>query len=260
MKARCKKLTESDIIEAVGTTDLENLIEIEVLFIECHDIDTLAFKKCQKLVRLSMINNSLKCISSTLHHIRHSLLHLCLCNQAISRIENFDLPLLITLYLHNNIINKIENLKKLPNLQILNLSYNSISKIENIQYCIHLKELYLHSNYITSLSGLEYNVNLIKLGISNNIISSYNEIDKLKSLPFTPTFLPTSSSTSSNNRTTHLALSFLTDLSLYDVHYGKNPICDDEGYHQYIILNIRQIKVLDGVVITDTRIRQVITL
>ena len=170
MKARCKKLTESDIIEAVGTTDLTNLIEIEVLFIECHDIDTLAFKKCQKLVRLSMINNSLKFISSNLYDIRHSLLHLCLCNQAISRIENLDLPLLITLYLHNNIINKIENLNKLPNLQILNLSYNNISKIENMQYCIHLKELYLHSNYITSLSGLEYNVNLIKLGISNNII------------------------------------------------------------------------------------------
>ena len=110
-----------------------------------------------------MINTKLKCISN-LHHVRETLVHLCLVNQSLTKMEGLDLPNLRFLYLQQNRIEKIEGLERLclfclcvamqnrvltfviircPKLQKLWLFENQISKLENLSCCSDLRELWL---------------------------------------------------------------------------------------------------------------------
>lgn len=78
------------------------------------------------------------------------------------------------LYLQNNIINKIENLKLLKDLEYLNLALNNISKIENVKCCEFLRKLDLTVNFIDldnleeSVKNLKDNIHLKELYMNGN--------------------------------------------------------------------------------------------
>jgi len=78
------------------------------------------------------------------------------------------------LYLQNNLIPKIENVKKLKELQYLNLALNNIKKIEGLQSCESLAKLDLTVNFISdetfevSILNLRKNLRLKDLFLSGN--------------------------------------------------------------------------------------------
>jgi Leucine-rich repeat (LRR) protein len=55
---------------------------------------------------------------------------------------------LVSLYLQENLIARIENIDTLSNLHTLQLSDNCISSIENLSFNVKLDSLYLKSNRI----------------------------------------------------------------------------------------------------------------
>lgn len=52
-----------------------------------------------------------------------------------------------------------------------------------------------------------------------------------------------------------LPLPRLTHLSFSDIHFGKCSIVDEEGYKNYLILLLKQVQVLDGVVINREHVQ-----
>ncbi len=69
------------------------------------------------------------------------------------------------LYLQNNIISKIENLKLVKDLEYLNLALNNITKIENLRCCEFLKKLDLTVNFI-DLENFEESVENLKVVVA----------------------------------------------------------------------------------------------
>lgn len=50
-------------------------------------------------------------------------------------------------------------------------------------------------------------------------------------------------------------LAELRHLTFYDIHFGKCPITDQDGYTEYILLSLNQLDSLDGVAITKSRLQ-----
>lgn len=152
-----------------------------------------------------------------------SLQILCLCDQAIDTMDYFPLPHLKELYLHRNNIRKIEGLEGCPSLRKLWLFQNQISDISGLDAAPDLEELWLQANEIKSLTGIEMNPSLTSLGLAGNRIADLREIRKLS------------------------CLTRLKDISFTDIHFGRCPIADEEGYREYFVLQLRQVRILDGV-------------
>ncbi|GAB5355021.1 hypothetical protein AAMO2058_000169900 [Amorphochlora amoebiformis] len=78
------------------------------------------------------------------------------------------------LYLQNNLIPKIENLRKMKELVYLNLALNNVKLIEDLQSCESLEKLDLTINFIPiknlekSIDGLQNNHRLKQLFLSGN--------------------------------------------------------------------------------------------
>lgn len=72
---------------------------------------------------------------------------------------------LTVLYLHNNYIEKLQNLNNLSNLRALYLQRNKIKKIENLEGLVKLQRLYLGHNEINVVENLENLRNLEELHI-----------------------------------------------------------------------------------------------
>mmetsp|Transcript_9344 Transcript_9344/g.23011 ORF Transcript_9344/g.23011 Transcript_9344/m.23011 type:complete len:439 (-) Transcript_9344:326-1642(-) len=78
------------------------------------------------------------------------------------------------LYLQNNLLPKIENLRKLKELEYLNLALNNIKKIEGLQSCESLAKLDLTVNFVSlqtfeeSILNLRKNLRLKNLFLSGN--------------------------------------------------------------------------------------------
>ena len=132
------RLSIEDIIETTGTNNLKEIEEIEILFLQCHEIDSLQY--CINLKRFSMINNGLLSISN-LTYVQNTLISLCLCDQNINKMENLELPQLIELFLHRN----------------------QIERIQGLNQCKNLKKLWLNQNHINAITGLESLNNLTEL-------------------------------------------------------------------------------------------------
>eukprot|EP01041_Mallomonas_annulata_P009742 gene9742-20259_t len=221
-----RRLSKEDIIETTGVSDLQEIETLELLFTTCDEIGSL--DECRTLRRLSMLDNGLKRISN-LEPVSVTLQSLCLCDQEITTMENLNLPNLKELFLHRNCITKIENLHNCPRLKRLWLSQNKITAISGLHAVPELEELYIQANSISKLSGIETCSNLKSLAISGNQISEYIEIRKLSSLLR------------------------LRDLSFQDIHFGRCVIVDDDGYKDFIICYLKQISILDGVLITKEK-------
>ena len=79
-----------------------------------------------------------------------TLEEVALHQQDIEKIELLDRVCreLKIIYLQNNLIMKIENLRRLKMLEYLNLALNNITKVENLQRCESLNKLDLTVNFI----------------------------------------------------------------------------------------------------------------
>ncbi|CAK4770177.1 unnamed protein product [Aphanomyces euteiches] len=159
---------------------------------------------------------------SRLEPVAHTLTRLCLADQELTKIEGLCLPNLRQLLLHNNHIRVIENLEGVPKLQKLWLHSNSISTIENLHGCTDLRELWLQDNNISALGGLDQLTNLHNLALSKNYLSHFEELAKLSHLPN------------------------LCSLTLSDEDFGSNPITRESGYRLFVINQLKQVRILDG--------------
>ena len=74
----------------------------------------------------------------------------------ITKIENIDKYCkgIKILYLQDNAIQKLENLKRLKCLQYLNVSMNVIEKIEGLEGCENLTKLDLTLNFVGQISTI----------------------------------------------------------------------------------------------------------
>ncbi|OQR89434.1 hypothetical protein THRCLA_09742, partial [Thraustotheca clavata] len=117
--------------------------------------------------------------------------------------------------------------KRCPKLQKLWLSHNHIKSIANLEPCCDLRELWLQDNQIQQLgNSLSRLTNLHSLALAKNQISHFEELSNLVHLPH------------------------LCSLSLHDEHYGSNPITLATGYKIYVMNQLPQIRVLDGLEIS----------
>ena len=98
----------------------------------------------------------------------------------ISFLENF--PHLQSLYLSDNNLQYIGELKTLPNLWILDLRNNAISDISPLQNLVNLYSLNLNSNQITDISPLQNLVNLTNLSAIENQITDISPLQSLTNL------------------------------------------------------------------------------
>ncbi|ORX84759.1 outer arm dynein light chain 1 [Anaeromyces robustus] len=129
-----------------------------------------------------------------------------------------ELSTLKEIALHQYDIEKIENLDVYcRNLEILLLQNNQISKIENLNKLKCLKYLNLALNNITKIENLEGCESLEKLDFTVNFIEDITCVTSLK-----------------NN--IHLRELFLVG----------NPCTKIEGYREYVINALPQLKYLDG--------------
>jgi len=102
------------------------------------------------------------------------------------------------------------------------LCQNKITAITGLHAVPELEELWIQANNIDKLQGLETNTNLTILAISGNPISEFAELRRLS------------------------ALNSLRDLSLQDIHFGRCPIVDDNGFKEFISCYLRKVQFLDG--------------
>ncbi|XP_071964972.1 dynein axonemal assembly factor 11-like [Antedon mediterranea] len=102
-----------------------------------------------------------------------TLEEISLHQQDIEKIELLDKVCrnLKIVYLQSNLIPKIENVKRLKQLEYLNLALNNIERIENLEGCESLKKLDLTINFVgelTSIDCLKQNYNLEELFLTGN--------------------------------------------------------------------------------------------
>ncbi|XP_030075160.1 dynein axonemal assembly factor 11 isoform X2 [Microcaecilia unicolor] len=126
-----------------------------------------------------------------------SLEEISLHQQELERIEHIDkwCRNLKILYLHNNLIPKIENVNKLKLLEYLNLALNNIERIENLEGCEELQKLDLTVNFVGELSSIRV---------------------------------------------------LQCNLHLKELFLVGNPCTEFEGYRQFVLATLPQLKWLDG--------------
>ncbi|ETE62791.1 Leucine-rich repeat-containing protein 6, partial [Ophiophagus hannah] len=136
--------------------------------------------------------------------------------------NNCELFSLEEVSLHQQNIEKIEHLDKwCRNLKILYLQNNLISKIENVSRLKKLAYLNLALNNIEKFENLEGCEDLQKLDLTANFIGELSSLKILK-----------------NN--IHLEELFLVG----------NPCTDFEGYRQFVVATLQQLRFLDCIEVT----------
>ncbi|XP_054006865.1 dynein axonemal assembly factor 11-like [Hylaeus anthracinus] len=123
--------------------------------------------------------------------------------------------------LHQENIEKIELIDRTcKDLRILLLQHNLIAKIENLSRLKRLEYLNLALNNIEAIENLEGLESLKKLDLTVNFIGDLRGIDKLR-----------------------------CNENLEQLFLMGNPCADYDGYREYVIATLMQLKELDGTVI-----------
>uniref|UniRef100_A0A1B6ISK9 U2A'/phosphoprotein 32 family A C-terminal domain-containing protein n=1 Tax=Homalodisca liturata TaxID=320908 RepID=A0A1B6ISK9_9HEMI len=123
------------------------------------------------------------------------------------------------LSLHQEDIEKIEHLQNwCRDLKILLLQSNLIPKIENLNKMKYLEYLNLALNNIELIENLEGCESLQKLDLTLNFIGDLQSVERLKA-----------------------------NSHLEELYLSGNPCTDYEGYREYVIATLPQLKSLDGV-------------
>ena len=215
-----KLLTKALIMENTGEDDVEVVEDIEIIFNLVHELADL--DACYNLRTLTLISTQLRSISN-LACVGHSLEKLSLVNQQLTKIENLYLPNLRELYLQKNRIKRLEGFEGCPKLRRLWIFSNDIRVIENLHCLGDLRELWLQDNQIRTVgAGLDCLMVLGELNLAANHIADFKDLQKLAHLPA------------------------LRDLALEDDHFGRCPIVKAEGYRNFVLCALKQVRVLDG--------------
>lgn len=111
----------------------------------------------------------------------------------------------------------MDGLQHCPRLKKLWLCQNQISTISNLSALPELEELWLQTNQITSLQGLESCQRLTHLNVSGNLISDFAEVRRLSSL------------------------TMLNRLAFQDIHFGRCPVTDSDGYKEFVLSHLKQV-------------------
>uniref|UniRef100_A0A1B6MIK3 U2A'/phosphoprotein 32 family A C-terminal domain-containing protein n=2 Tax=Graphocephala atropunctata TaxID=36148 RepID=A0A1B6MIK3_9HEMI len=123
------------------------------------------------------------------------------------------------LTLHQEDIEKIEHLQNwCRDLKILLLQSNLISKIENLNKMKYLEYLNLALNNIELIENLEGCESLQKLDLTLNFVGELQSVERLKA-----------------------------NHHLEQLYLSGNPCTDYEGYREFVIATLPQLKTLDGV-------------
>jgi Leucine-rich repeat (LRR) protein len=148
----------------------------------------------------------------------------------LTEIENLALPMLQELYLHRNRIQSINGLHQCPNIKKLWLFQNLLTNCYGLQEITQLEDCWLQANQIQSLDGFVQCslTHLSNLGLSGNPITSFEELGKLSELPR------------------------LREISFSDIHFGRCPIVDMNGYLEYLLLQCKSLNIIDGVNLSDS--------
>ncbi|KAJ3035374.1 Protein tilB [Rhizophlyctis rosea] len=129
-----------------------------------------------------------------------------------------DLSTLREITLHQFDIERIENLDtNCRHLEILFLQNNQISKIENLNKLKELQYLQLALNNITRIENLGGCESLRKLDLTVNFVDDPLDVDSLKG-----------------------------NENLRELYLVGNPCTQKEGYREFVITTLPQLKTLDG--------------
>jgi Leucine-rich repeat len=212
-------LTAELITLATGEDNLGSLEEIEIIFNTVHELGGL--ERCTSLRSFSLIDSNLQRISH-LAPVARTLVRLCLCDNAIKKMENLQLPVLRELFLHHNRISKISGLEGCPQLQRLWLFSNRIGALENLQHCPGLRELWIQDNCIERIEGLSSLQHLQSLSLAGNPITDLRSVQSLAALPL------------------------LADLCFDDIHFGTCPVAQQPSFREFTLCCVKRLRRLDG--------------
>ncbi|XP_076767534.1 dynein axonemal assembly factor 11 isoform X2 [Arvicanthis niloticus] len=162
-----------------------------------------------------------------------SLEELSLHQQEIERLEHIDKWCrdLKILYLQNNLIGKIENVSKLKKLEYLNLALNNIERIENLEASLQIH--FSTSEYPSLQDVTDFGLTRPKHG---HLGPCFFGCEWLTKLDLTVNFIGELSSVKTLTHNIHLKELFLMG----------NPCADFEGYRQFVVVTLQQLKWLDG--------------
>jgi hypothetical protein len=223
-------LTEELITSSTGEENLELLEEIEIIFSTVHEIGQ-GLRRCSSLRSLSLINTGLKRVGGGgglgFQPVANTLVRLCLCDQLLTSFEGIELPQLRELFLHQNRITSLKGLHGCPRVQRLWIFSNSLQSLEGLHACGGLRELWAQDNLLTRSDHIATLPSLQSLQLAGNPISDTAEIQKLS------------------------CLTNLHDLCLADVHFGRCPVVDTEGYRAVTVACLNSLQRLDGMEVTQ---------
>ena len=132
--------------------------------------------------------------------------------------NNYEISTLEELSLHQQDLEKLENLDKwCKDLKILYLQSNLISRIENVGRLKKLEYLNLALNNITKVENLSGCESLNKLDLTVNFVDELTSIESLRENKF-----------------------------LKELYLTGNPCTQYEGYREYVIATLPQLRHLDG--------------
>jgi hypothetical protein len=217
-------LTPKRLCDGAGVERPADATDFEVIFTACTAMPSSAFEGCVALRSIEAISTGLRVMPCFVDAACASTLtRLCLTDQGLRKIEPLQLPNLRELLLHRNRIARIENLEGCPQLQRLWLSDNRIAKMENLHCVGNLRELWLQRNQIARISGVGYLPHLASIGLSGNPIADFRDLRRLAVLPL------------------------LSELRLAESTFGPCPIARAEGYRNFVLCQLPQVRVLDGI-------------
>jgi len=126
------------------------------------------------------------------------------------------------LSIERNALTSLKGAMHLPELRRLDAGSNQIADILEVQSLTKLVQLSLEDNYIDSLDTFSMLQNIMELYLSNNLIEELRAILLLKNLP-----------------------------KLVVLDLSGNELCNSPDYRRYTIFHLRQLKVLDGIAVSQ---------
>jgi hypothetical protein len=144
-----------------------------------------------------------------------------------------DLPHLRELYLQNNQLENMDGISGCTGLHKLWLCSNQLRQLECLGQLQDLRELWLQDNKFEDMSaadgpGLSACINLQVLALAGNPLTACESL----------------------GLTTLSTLPALHDLSFADPMFGASPVVRTNGYRDSVIMQCRQVQMLDGVRVT----------
>lgn len=217
-------LNKEIIEETLGVSDFTLITDLEIIFTSINIINSLSLPP--SLETLSLINNNLQQIEP-LGKVSKTLKIIKCIDQPIKSVSFCFMRALKELYLVNCRLNEIPILTQCPYIEILWLSHNNITKLENLHSLSHLNILALQDNQIDTINNIDNLQNLQELYLANNPLLTFDSLYFLKNLIN------------------------LKILSLNEDTFGKCPVIDLDGYKEYVVMNIKGLKYLDGIEINE---------